>query len=110
MNRKQVIDFCNKNIFPQVKFPASHYMDCFDVVKIVSRWRIGKQMNIEMVAKVVDGFLYINDNPLGRIAPKMATVNYRPSYNGNCWTKTAYNSSAAYWEGLILERQESDYD
>ena len=38
------------------------------------------------------GFLFINNDPVGRIAPKLP--------------KVAYSEEAAYWEGRILSRQE----
>lgn len=88
MNRKQIIEFCNQNIFNQVNNQVSQFMDCAEVVKMVSKWRIGKLVNMEMIAKVDDGFLFINGEKVGRIAPKMP--------------KVSYSVSADYWEGRIL--------
>ena len=96
MNRKQIIEFCNQNIFNQVNIQVSQFMNCAEVVKMVSKWRIGKLANMEMIAKVDDGFLFINGDPVGRIAPKMPRVSY--------------SASAEYWEGRILARQEACYD
>ena len=90
MNRKQIIQFCNENIFPQVNVRVAHYMDCIEVVKMVSRWRIGKLANIKMVAEVDDGFLIINGDAVGRIAPKMPRVTY--------------NADAEHYENRILAR------
>ena len=96
MNRKQIIEFCNQNIFNQVNNQVSQFMNCAEVVKMVSKWRIGKLVSVQMVAKVDDGFLFINGDPVGRIAPKMPRVSY--------------SASADYWEGRILARQEACYD
>lgn len=95
MNRKQIIDFCNKNIFTQIDSAVSQFLDCWEVVRMVSRWRIGKPVNVPMVARVDDGFLFMNDEPVGRIAPKAPRT---------------YNAGADYWEGCILARQEAYYD
>ena len=96
MNRKQIIEFCNQNIFNQVNNQVSQFMNCAEVVKMVSKWRIGKLASVQMVAKVDDGFLFINGDPVGRIAPKMP--------------RASYSASAEYWEGRILARQEACYD
>ena len=54
MNRQQIIDFCNKNIFTQIDSAVSQFLDCWEVVRMVSRWRIGKPVNVPMVARVDD--------------------------------------------------------
>ena len=92
MTRKQIINFCNENIFNQVDITVAPYMDCFEVVKMVCKWRIGKSIYTPMVARVDDGFLFMNGEKVGRIAPKMP--------------KVAYNPKACYREGMILARQE----
>ena len=91
MDRKELIFFYYTEIFPQVDVSVGQYLNIGDVIKMIGRWRIGKKKNIWMTAKVDDGFLYINNDPVGRIAPKLP--------------KVAYSDEAAYWEGRILSRQ-----
>ena len=95
-NRKEVIIFCNEQIFPNVKYWAGFKGELFDVVMLVHKFRRENGFPEEMKARVADGFLFINEKPVGRIAPKTPRV--------------AYNPAAAYWEGRILARQESHYD
>lgn len=90
MDRRQKLDFINAEILPQVNI--SHKVDIREILTLIDRWRIGKSGSIKMTAMVDDGFLYINNDPVGRIAPKLP--------------KVAYNENAAYWEGRILSRQE----
>jgi hypothetical protein len=47
-----------------------------------------------MNGAVLDGVLYINGEAIKRVAPKMPR-------------KYSYSVEAAYWEGKILERQET---
>ncbi|MCR5453177.1 MAG: hypothetical protein K6F00_11175 [Lachnospiraceae bacterium] len=94
MNRRMIIDFCNKNIFPQVTGKAIFYMDCKEVVKTVIDWRKANGYPKEMIARVDDGFLHINNIPVIRIAPK----------EPHC----AFSEEAYYWEDRILARQETD--
>lgn len=91
MSRKQIIAFCNEKIFPQVDNPG---LDVFETIKLVEKYRHGKPNNMEMIAKVYDGYLTINGEKCGRIAPKMP--------------KNLYSDKAAYWEGKILARQETE--
>lgn len=96
MNRIQMIDFINEKILPQCKdndhwFSYGRQM-MNDIIRLISKWRHGKSINIEMIPEVVDGNLYINGDFLGRIEPKAA----RPVFD-----ETAY-----YLEGKILARQE----
>ena len=97
-NRKAVIDFCNECIFPFVRIDQWTYRngELWAVVEMVHKFRRENGFPEEMTARVDDGFLFINDIPVGRIAPKTPRV--------------AYNPAAAYWEGRILARQESYYD
>lgn len=92
MDRKQVIEFCNNHIFPQVENQNGMTLDMMkDTVKMVSRWRIGKPADVVMIPTVIDGFLYINFDKVGRIAPKLPRV--------------AFSEQAYITEGKILARQ-----
>ena len=91
MNRKQVIEFCRREIYPQVKIWIGIGGELTNVVELVSSWRRTHAYPQEMRADVRDGFLFINGDPVGRIAPKTPRVKY--------------SAKAAYWEGRILERQ-----
>lgn len=96
MNRIQMIDFINEKILPQCKdndywFYYGRQM-VYDTIKLISKWRIGKNINIEMNPQVIDGDLYMNGDFLGRIEPKAP--------------KAAFDEKSYYIEGKILERQE----
>ena len=93
MNRKEKIQFVNENILPQIDWRYTDKDTPWKAVGLIERYRIGKPMNIEMVARVDDGFLFINDEPLGRIAMKAPKLNL--------------SNESLYWEGRILARQES---
>lgn len=69
-------------------------MKTVEIAKVVSEWRRNHGYPKEMTATVVDGFLFINGIAAGRIAPKPLNP--------------AFSEGAYYWEGRILERQESD--
>ena len=92
MNRKQLIDFVNKEITPQISAEAFWTFDIMNTCKVISRWRKGRPAAVTMAATVDDGFLYINGTPAGRIAARAPRVTV--------------SSGAAYWEGRILEKQE----
>lgn len=92
MNRKQLLNFCKEKIFPQLAPTAE--VDTLEVVKIVSRWRLGRSLYVAMVPVVRDGVLYMNGEALARIAPK----DPRPA-----WTARGYAM-----EGKILAQQEMD--
>jgi len=82
MNRKEIIAFCNQHIFPKVLEPWNMTTaDMKDTVKAVSRYRIGKPANMPMRAEVVNNFLYINDEPVTRIAPAPPKVPYSETAN-----------------------------
>ena len=68
MKRKQIIDFCNNEIFPQVDYRLIDLSGMRETINLVSRWRIGKPSNVDMQPKVVNGYLFMNGDPLGRIA------------------------------------------
>lgn len=94
-NRKRTIDFCNEEIFPQVHFSQWIGLkgELMDVVKIVEQYRRTHGFVENLKAKVVDGFLYLNNDPVGRIAMKKQIA------------ANNYNDGAYYWEGRILARQ-----
>ena len=93
MNRKELIVFANVNVFPQVENNMLDIDGMKEAIRLISKWRIGKPINIKMDAKVNDGFLFMNGEPLGRIAAKAPT--------------SAFNEYEYYMEGRILARQEN---
>ena len=93
MNRKEMIQYVNENVLPQIDWRYTDKDTPRKAIRLIERYRIGKPMNIEMVARVDDGFLFINDEPLGRIAMKAPQLNL--------------SNESLYWEGRILARQES---
>ena len=96
MLRKEMIDFVNQKICPQVN-TLDFSFSPLDVLKMVERWRVKNHVNVnaEMVPDVQDGFLFINDIPVGRIASRLPRVTV--------------SDGAMYWEGRILARQEALY-
>lgn len=89
MNRKDIIAFCNDQIFPQVKC-GTLVLNLIDVVKMVEQFRRNHHFPVSMTSKVNNGFLYINDIPVGRIALREP--------------KVFVSEKAAYYEGKILRR------
>ena len=92
MNRKQMIDFINNEILPTAEI--SDY-DWFyfgkdiirDMIKGIESWRIGKNVNIEMNARVIDGDLYINGEFVKRVASKLPRKSFDERsyyYEGKC--------------------------
>ena len=104
MNRKQLIKFVNNDILPQIN-KSYTWKDMFvsgnELIKLVIEFRNNQikageaKANDILTAKVIDGYLYINETPIKRIAPK----DPRPA-----WSEAAY-----YYEGKILARQEAAY-
>ena len=92
MNRKELIAFANANVFPQVENNMLDIDGMKEAIRLISKWRIGKPVNIKMDATVDDGYLLLNGDPVGRIAPKAP--------------KVGYSAEAEYWERRILARQE----
>ena len=91
MNRKEIVKFCNDNIFNQVICPQlMTRQDMIDTVKMVANWRIGKKSDIIMQPTVVNNFLFMNGEPVGRIAPAPPRV--------------MYSKEADYWENRILAK------
>lgn len=78
MDRREKIRFIRENILPQIDFmnpvPAKDIV--VESVKLIERWRIGKPIDIKMNAMVDNGVLYMNGEPLGRIAAKMPTLPF----------------------------------
>lgn len=94
MDRKALIDFCNNEVFTKVNFPEAFYMNCKEVIKMVQAWRRENSFPAVMIPTVSNNYLYINNKPVGRIAPAKS----RP-----CFDEMAY-----YYEGRILARQERE--
>lgn len=93
MDRRKIFEFINKEIYPQFDGLMYGAMKPVEIAKVVSGWRREHGWPREMIATVDDGFLFINSIPVGRIAPKHP--------------RSAFSERAYYWEGRILERQES---
>jgi hypothetical protein len=66
----------------------------WDILRTASKWRVGKHVNVAMNGAVLDGVLYINGEVIKRVAPKMPR-------------RYSYSEEAYYWEGKILEKQET---
>lgn len=45
MNRKELIDFCNSEVFPLADFDLYGMRE---TIKLISKWRIGKAATIKM--------------------------------------------------------------
>jgi hypothetical protein len=93
MNRKEMIQFVNENVLPQIDWRYTDKDTPRKAIRLIERYRVGKPANIKMDAKVNDGFLFVNDEPLGRIAAKVPKLNL--------------SNESLYWEGRILARQEN---
>ena len=94
MDRKELIDFCNNEVFTKVSFPESLDMKCKEVLKLVQKWRRENSFPTVMIPTVSNNYLYINEKPVGRIAPAPA--------------KARFSERADYYEGRILARQERE--
>lgn len=93
MDRRKIFEFINKEIYPQIDALMYGAMKPIEVAKLISEWRREHGWPQEMDATVDDGFLFINSIPVGRIEPK--------------YPRPGFSERAYYWEGRILERQES---
>lgn len=104
MNRRQIIDFINNDILPQINpcWTWSETISAKELIKLVSDFRSAQikagiaRIDDKLTAKVTNGFLYINDKPIKRIAP----LDPKP----------AFNERSYYIEGHILARQEALYN
>ena len=104
MNRKDIINFINNDILTQIDSGIT-WRDMFvsgkDLIKLVSDYRrrqinAGKaRIDDKYTAKVIDGYLYINNEPIARIAPKTP--------------KVSFDEYSHYIEGRILARQEAAF-
>ena len=100
MTRKDIIDLVNNDILPQVNHSWA-WQDMFvsgkELIKLVIDFRKEQiksgtaKADDVLTANVIDGFLYINNTPIKRIAPK----DPRP----------AFDEYSYYMEGKILARQ-----
>ena len=95
MNRKEMIAFC-VSALEQVRWDIiGYYFTAYEVnmcIKLVESYKKGKQKNIRMEAIVNDGFLFINGDAVGRIAPRLTKVKF---------------TERGYWlEEQILKREE----
>lgn len=105
MNRKDIINFVNNDILSQIDSGITWH-DMFvsgrELIKLVSDYRsrqieAGKaRIDDKYTAKVIDGYLYINNEPIARIAPKTP--------------KISFDEYSYYIEGRILARQEAYYN
>ena len=85
MDRREKIAFMNAEICPQVDFRVQ--IDFKECIRLIERWRIGKPIDIKMNPFVDDGFLFMNGEPLGRIAakmPKMVCSEWGYYLEGRC--------------------------
>ena len=73
MNRKELIKFVNEKVSPQVGLNFT--FSPVETVKMIERWRIGRPANMPMAPDVMDGFLFINNIPVGRIASRKPRVS-----------------------------------
>ena len=95
MNRQQMMTFAIE-ILEQVRWDIiGYYFSAYEVnqcIKLVSAYRHGKRADMKMEAIVNDGFLFINGDAVGRVAPKLP--------------KVACTEYGKYLENKILIRQE----
>jgi len=94
MNRKQLIDFVNSDILPQIdsSFTWRDILPAKEIIKLVIDYR--RDQIKAGSASVEDGFLYINHTPIKRITPKLP--------------KMPYDEQSYYIEGRILAAGEID--
>lgn len=88
-SRKDIISFCNEEVFPLVK-SGSLVVKSIEAAKIVEKFRRENDFPKTMTPVISNGFLYINGKPAGRIGLMEPKVNY--------------SHRAAYYEGRILSR------
>ena len=102
MNRKYIIDFINNDILPQIDscFTWTDIIPGKELIQLVIDFRkaqikAGKARKGDTLTAIVDdGFLYINNTPVKRIAPKLP--------------KVPYDEYSNYIEGKILAMFEID--
>lgn len=96
MNRKQMITFINDKVLPGAEIDDTDWFyngrEIFkNILKAIEKWRIGKNINIDMNAEIKDGVLYINGESVKRVAAKLP--------------RQKFDKQAYFWEGQILKRQ-----
>jgi len=99
MNRKDVFNLYNHLLtLSYWKTDHERVMPLWDFVHKWSAWRIGKPMafDIEKIS-MVNGFLFYDGQKVFRFEDMIP-----PAYT--------YSAKAAYYEGRILARQETEYD
>ena len=98
-NRKKVVEFLEKEVFPQVEFNQWLNVpgELADIIKMVREYRMTSNYPKEMNADVKNGFLFINGDPVGRIALRKGAGR-----------SANYSDKAYYYEGRILARQEAE--
>ena len=91
-NRKKTIEAINQ-AWSQVDISVACTLPTpSEMIHIVESWRRANGFPQMLAVRVDDGFLFLNEAPVTRIAAKLPRV--------------AYSAGAAYWEGRILARQE----
>ena len=101
MNRKYMIEVLNNQILPQInsRWMWADIMSAKEILRKMQEYRTKcikagtAKGDDTLTAKVINGFLYLNNSPICRIAP----LDPKPSFD-----EVAY-----YWEGRILARQEN---
>lgn len=93
MNRIQMIDFINKEVLPGAEITDWEWIRygseiVEDIIDAISKWRIGKPINVKMECKIRDGVLYINGNSVRRVACRLPRV--------------PFNEAEYYWEGRCI--------
>lgn len=95
MNRRETLRFIREKILPGAEISITDWHTyghniMNDIIIGIGKWRVGKPVDIQMNARIIDGVLYINDEPVRRVASKMqkgvmiaesARCNY---YEGRC--------------------------
>lgn len=74
MNRREKLNFIYKEILPTAEIPNDYwltygYQVIAEILNGITKWRIGKNPDIEMKASVIDGCLFINNDFVCRVAP-----------------------------------------
>ena len=95
MNRAEMISFINEKVLPGAEIEDADWLqngrEIFKaILKGIIAWRHGKNINIEMEARILDGVLFINGDSVTRVAPKLPRV--------------PWSDEAHYWEGRCLGR------
>lgn len=81
MNRREKITFINEKILPTAEIEDWYWLAygkevVRNCIKAITKWRMGKDPNIEMNGAIIDGVLYLNGEPVKRVAPKLPRVKF----------------------------------